>query len=110
MIGETVVIVRAGAPTGVDRYNNPVPGADVRTDVLHCAVAPATSTEPLEVGRAAVITGQAVYMPPGVDVRPSDRVEIRGVAWQVDGDPAVWVDPFNGRAKGVVVLVKRKDG
>lgn len=109
--GETVWLLRAGEQTGVDRYGKPVFGPPRRLPVRWCGVAPRMSQEPLEVGRQAVFTGLTVYMPPGTVVFASDELEIRGEAgWQVDGDPGDWRNPFTGRAHGVEVHVKRKEG
>lgn len=108
--GETVTILTR-TETGTDRYGNPTfawpaPGVDVDG----CAVAPRSATEPAQVGRQAVITGLTVYMPPGTVVGPYDRLSLRGVTYEVDGEAGEWVSPFSGWRPGVEVAVKRVEG
>lgn len=105
---ETVVVVRDGEPTGeLDRYNEPILGPDASHNEYGCRIAPAGSTEPLEVGRSAVLTAETIYMRRDADVRADDRLRYRaiepGAEVFVDGDPAVW--PL-----GVVVTVKKTRG
>jgi hypothetical protein len=109
MIGETVTILRAGAPT-TDRYGNEVPGADVRIDVQGCAVAPRQEGDVSDGGRQGVIVGTTVYFPPGTDVRSTDRLEVRGEVHTIEGDPGRWVSPFSGSEWGVECATRRVEG
>ena len=105
--GETVTVVRA-SPGGVDAYGDPLPGDASRVDVPGCAVAPRYSSEPSERGRQGVIVGLTVY---GPDVFLStDQVEVRGVLYDVEGEPGFWENPFTGWAPGVEVALRRAEG
>lgn len=108
--GEPVTRIRA--PIATDRYGNQIRdwARAERATMGRWGVAPRTSTEPREAGRDAVITGLTLYGPPGVDVLPSDRLEVRGHVWEVEGEPQVWISPLTGWAAGVVVDVRRAEG
>jgi hypothetical protein len=109
--GETVVRIRTGASPGDDRYGNPLPGVDVETPLEGAAFDPGGSLEPVEVGRAAVVTTPKLYFQSeAVDLVASDLVRVRGLAYTVQGDPAVWVSPFTGETAGTVVELKRVSG
>jgi hypothetical protein len=86
---ETVTILRAGASTE-DRYGNSTPGADVRTDVPGCLVAPRLQGDATEGGRQGVIIGATIYLPTGTDIQSSDRLEVRGVEHVIEGEPGLW--------------------
>lgn len=109
MIGhETVTVLRPGT-WGVDRNGNPLPGADIEIDVPGCLVSPRDSREPGEYGRTAVIVGLTVYMPPGTDIRTTDRVRVRGVVRDVEGEPGDWRSPYIG-AQGIEVALRGVSG
>jgi hypothetical protein len=57
------------------------------------------------------LTSPTIYRP-STDFVPSarDRVTIRGKVFLVDGDPAVWVNPYTGSTPGVVVNLERVGG
>jgi hypothetical protein len=95
MTGETVTILRPGASTTDDR-GDPIPGADTRTDVAGCLVAPRLQGDALDVGRQGVIVGTTVYFPTGTDVRATDRLEVRGEVHMIEGDPGWWKDAPGG--------------
>lgn len=109
MTGETVTILRAGTPT-TDRYGNPIPGVDARTDIEGCAVAPRLAGDITDQGRQGVIVGTTVYFPAGTDVRASDRLEVRGEEHKILGDPGRWVSPFEAVERGVEVATERVEG
>ena len=85
---ETVTRLRP-TQAGVDRNENPV-YADVEFPIFSAWVAGNTSQEPGEYGRSQVITGITLYLPPGTDVRPSDRFRVRGQVYEVEGLPFDW--------------------
>jgi len=108
--GETVTILER-VQTGVDRYGKPVyewpePGVEV----AGCAVAPRMSEEPAEVNRNRVITGLTVYLPPGTQITPHDRLVVRGVTYEVVGEPGDWRSPYSGVARGIEVAIQRIEG
>lgn len=108
---ETVTRLRDEA-TGLDAYNNPVV-TTVETAIPGAAFAPEqASAETVEVGRQAVLTQPAVYFPGAwPDIVRTDRLRVRGVLYDVDGDPADWRFPFAATGPGgLVVSLKRAEG
>lgn len=110
--GETVVRLRGSA--SVDPYSGEATGTDWaapdRLEVYGCAFDPGGSQEPLEDGRSVVITRPKVYAPADADILPGDRLEVRGVEYEIEGDPAVWRSPFTGWEPGMVVNLERVTG
>ncbi|MET0490363.1 MAG: hypothetical protein ABW143_09025 [Acidimicrobiales bacterium] len=110
-VGETIVRLRAGASTDEDRYGDPLPSDDVRTPITGAMFDPGGTREPAEVGRQPVITTPKLYFR---DQEPNlsagDRVEVRGLVFDIEGDLAVWVNPWTGRTEGTVVELKRVNG
>lgn len=112
MVGESIVRQRATATANVysgvsDSLNWTSPAAITITGV---AVAPAGSNEPLEVGAATVDSDLTLYLPYGADVRPLDRVVVRGLTYEVQGERADWSSPYTGVNRGSIVLVRRVVG
>lgn len=110
--GETVMIKRAGVK--VDPYSG-AETADWSNPTTYfvpgCAVYPRFSDEPVAVDRMAVRSGFTILMPPGTDVRRTDRVSFRSVAdREVDGEPFDYRHPMTGWRPGVAVNVKGVDG
>ena len=95
-----------------DRYGNPVPGYAEPVDMPVYAVSPKQSVEPDEVGRRAVLSGLTVYAPKDCPVSSRDRVVFRGVEWDVEGEPGVWVDNPHGVGvhEGVQFDLSRSEG
>lgn len=106
--GETVTIIRPGPPTE-DEYGNSVPGTPVETSVPGCAVAPRSSSEDLQA-RDQVIIGLTVWMPSGTDVRATDKMRVRSVLYEVDGEPGSYASPFTGTGGPVQVALTRIEG
>lgn len=107
---ETVVRLRA-EPTGEDRYHNPIRDWDNadRVDIAGCSIAPRTEGEDTDRGREGVVIGQVVRVPRAVDVLATDRLEVRGELYQVDGEPAHWRSPYTNR-QGTEILLRRVEG
>lgn len=110
--GETVTRLR-GAPV-VDPYSGEANGVDWSDPsslaIPGCAFNPGQSAEPDQVGRNAIITQPEVYTPPGADVTAGDRLVVRGLTYEVEGDPADWRSPYTGWTPGLVVALKRVEG
>jgi hypothetical protein len=109
--GETITRQRATATVNVysgqsDALNWSSPSTLTVSGVL---VAPAGTTEPLEVGRSEVDTDLTLYLPHGADVRPLDRVVVRGVTYDVQGERGDWTGA-TGWAAGSVVTVRKVAG
>lgn len=111
VIGETVYRLRAELT--VDGYGDRAPdwSDPARMALMGAAVAPQSQREDL-IGRDATLTTATVYVRASalVDVRASDRMEVRGVVFDVDGEPQEWVSPFSGRRQGWVIPLKRVVG
>jgi len=113
MYGETVTILHR-TQTGTDRYGNPTydwpePG----TIVTGCAIGDRGTEEPTNINRAPVYEGLTVYAPAGTAVGPHDRLVIRGVVYEVDGEALEWRSPYTPQIfspRGVVVYAKRVEG
>jgi hypothetical protein len=107
--GRPVTVLR-DTPGGFDPYGDPVTSTTIRTLIEACAIAPRYSTEPTERGRQGVIVGLSVYAPAGSDITSTDRLEIDGITYVIDGEPAEWVNPFTGSWPGLEVAVRRATG
>lgn len=70
----------------------------------------ATSSEPNEANRAAVVWDLEVYAPPATDVLPSDRVTVEGAVFDVVGHPADYTHGPFAFAGGVVIRLRRAEG
>ena len=112
MIGETIVRLRAQEAVERNRYGGAVTGWDsaVSAEIDGCAVSPRFNPEDTALGRQGVIVGLTVYAPPGTDVLPTDRVVVRGVEYEVDGQPGEWTNPYDSLSRGVEFALKRVDG
>lgn len=105
----TVVLVRPtdGTPDG---YGAPTVGVPTRMVLDGAFVAPRTSDDVNDPGRAGVVVGLTLFVPAGVSVHPDDQVEVDGVRYEVVGDRAVWENPFTGWAPGATLALRRVDG
>lgn len=111
--GDTVTIVRPGAPTR-DGYGNYVSGPPTEIPVSGCGVSPRDSTgsaaNELTGARDTVISGLTVYAPYGTDVRATDRMRVGGVLYEVVGLPGSFRSPFTGSTGPVVVSLELVTG
>lgn len=108
MQGEPVVRIRSTAGA-LDRYGNPTT-TDAEVTLEGAAFDPGGSLEPVEVGRAAVVTSPKLYFRSAVDVTAADRMRVRGVTYTVEGNPALWVSPFTAATAGMVVELRAVAG
>lgn len=70
-------------------------------EIPGCVIAPASTSEFSEPGRATVTDGQALYGPVDVDIRAGDRVRSPdGTEWDVTGLPRRYTNPFTGWQAG----------
>lgn len=107
--GETVTIVRK-SPGGTDVYGDPITSTTTRIDLAGCGVAPRYSTEPTDRGRQGVIIGWSVYPPADAGILFTDQLEVGGVLYEVEGEPAEWANPFTGWNPGGEVALRRAVG
>ncbi|MFG3710888.1 hypothetical protein [Micromonospora sp. NPDC047730] len=96
----TVEVIR---PPAKDTFGDPLPGPPDDFLIPGCLFAPGPSAEIVD-GANQVRTDGTVYAPAGADVRPDDKVKVRGVIYEVVGRPQDW-----GRA-GVVVVLREVTG
>jgi hypothetical protein len=104
--GETVVRIRL-TPGGRDPFGDPIGDVETRTDITGCGIAPRQAGEQIGQGRIAATSGVTVYVPPGADVLPSDRIEVRGAVYEVEGEPGDWRSPFTGWEPGMEIHLTR---
>lgn len=89
--------------TGADAYNEPTWNW-VPADLPDALFAPGPSQEPGGIGRQPVITQPTLYWPhQWPDVASTDRLIVRGITYEVDGQPADW----RGTAVGGLVVTLR---
>jgi hypothetical protein len=97
-----------------DRYNTPTESWLAPVDVPVYSVSPASSVEPFEAGRNAVVTGLQVLAPVGTEIDSKDRVIWDGNEYVIDGEVADWsVSPFNTGLlwdAGIEIKLKRVEG
>lgn len=78
-------------PTGADEYGNPGTGPHALT-----------TTAP------GFLSGEAVFMPPSVDVQRGDRLRIGQDVYDVEGDPRRLRSPSMAVMTRVTVRIRRR--
>lgn len=79
-----------------DAHGNPVEAWGVPELVDVYAIAPTSSTEPSEPGRAAVIDGLSVLAPDDFEIDAKDRAVYKGSEYSIEGNLANWNEgPFS---------------
>lgn len=110
--GETVTRIRAALVE--DPYSTEDTLLDwtdaPEVDIPNVAVEPRPSSEPVQDARNSVVSGFTLYMKTGGDLTPLDRVRVRGVVYDIDGEIADWRSPYSGSRPGLVVQTKRVAG
>lgn len=101
----TITVIR---PPARDKNGDPVPGSGTQVDVDGCSVQPRQSTEATDL-RNTVTTGLIAFIPPGVEVKATDRIVHKGVTYAVDGEPADW-DDLEAVPSHLEVALKRVEG
>ncbi|MEU5424232.1 hypothetical protein AB0H73_01295 [Streptomyces olivoreticuli] len=115
MFGETVTVLRPGPPVR-DVYGNDVDGPDVEHSVHGCTVAPGSSGAgagpggEILGGRDTVTVHLVIYAPPTADVRPTDRLCVRGLIYHVHGPVELYRSPLTGTTAGVQITARRVTG
>lgn len=110
--GEPVTRLR-GTPV-LDPYSQEVTGLSwdgpPELPIPGCGIEPRPSSEPTQDARNSVVSGYTVYADFDADVTPADRLRIRGVVYEIEGDIGEWANPFTGRQAGAVIQTKRVSG
>lgn len=110
LASETVVRLRGDV--GSDGYGGTAvdwSGEPDRLSVPGCSVQPMAGAEVVD-GRDAVTSRWTLYAPDTADISSLDRVEYRGVAYDVDGSVQLWVDPTGAGLDHKVAVLRRGDG
>lgn len=111
--GDTVTIVRPGAPTR-DAYGNDVPGTPTEIQVAGCGISPRDSTgsasNEITDARDTVISGLTLYAPYGTDIRATDKVRVGGQLYEVEGLPGSFRSPLTGSTGPVVAALELVTG
>jgi hypothetical protein len=107
--GETVTILTPGTKT--DPFSGkevPDPAHPVEVDFPFCAVGMGPSDESWLVGRDLTKVALVVYMPyHNAGITSEDRARVRGVEYEVYGEPFDWQSPFDPEAPGGVEVALR---
>lgn len=106
----TTITVLRDVAGGVDAWGDPVPASTSRTDIADCAVYPRYSSEPTALGRNGVVVGQTILAPYGSDILFTDRIEIAGIVYVVEGEGGNWKSVHTGTEFGMEIAVKRAVG
>lgn len=107
MIGETVTIKRRTA-SGRDTHGNTT-WTTSEIPIEGCAVWPTGSTEQTQ-GQDQTSERLTVWFPYGTDVQSTDQVQVRGLAYEVEGLASSWASPFTATKAGVEVRLERVRG
>ena len=81
-----------------------------RLDIHPATIAPRQADTTEQNGRQGIIVGLTLYLPADSDVLTTDRLEVRDVTYDVEGEPGDWRHPLTGRRPGLEVNVRRVDG
>jgi hypothetical protein len=106
--GESVVLLHRTV-TGQDRYGNDRYTV-TPTTIGGCAVRALSSQETTGQGNDRITDSIEVVFPPGTDVGADDRMQVRGLVYEVDGTPDEQLNPMTGVAPGVRVIGRRIAG
>lgn len=79
-------------------------------DVDDCACWPTTSKETVEGGMDIVVLGLTCWMPVGTPVKTTDKVEVNGITYRVNGEPGTYQSPFTNFASGIEVQLTTMTG
>lgn len=108
--GETVQWRKFDSP-GLDDYNNDIEAWDDPVPVEGCGFDPGGTQEPRDGSAQRVITTPVLYAPKGRAYGARDRFTVRGLTYEVEGDPADWVHPMTGWDPGYTVInLQRVEG
>lgn len=109
MTGETITVVSPGSTTDA-RGNTVADWSDEATssttygDALWAPRHELGQGEDHTNGRQGVVAAGVLYLRPGAVVAATDRVIVRGLTFEVDGEPGVW------DGGGVEVPLRRTTG
>jgi hypothetical protein len=106
----TIFVLRDN-PGGLDPFGNPIEGTPRRRHFIGAYTAPRTSSDVDGRGRDGVIAGLTLFHPdPEVDLLSTDRIEVDGEMFEIEGEIGRWRSPFGIMAAGTQVSLKRGRG
>lgn len=100
---------------GYDDDGDPIGGTPSRRPLRDVLIAPRSSSDVTDRGRAGVIVGLSLLAPYGADVLHTDQIEITGEGphdglYDVDGDAAHWKNRISGWEAGCEIALTRAAG
>jgi hypothetical protein len=96
--------------SGEDAHGNEVEIWTPAVELGIYAFDPGSSSEPLLPGQDRVITAPTILFPSASEVRPRDRVTVRGKLFEADGESLDFRNPFNPSMDGKTIKLKAVDG
>lgn len=91
---QTIQVQRAAAVT--DGYGDTVLGEFTTIASVDGYYAPSNSTEPIQIGRNAVVTGATIYVEAESrpDIQPQDRIIVEEGIFEIEGEIGFWSDEY----------------
>lgn len=110
--GETVYVLAYLGDDVEDAHGNLVDAwaAQPGVAIPGCAFDPGSSDEPTEANRNAVTASPRLFCEPGSVISAKDRIKVRGLVYEVIGDPADWRHPMVAWNPGIEVNLRRVTG
>lgn len=107
---ETVIIVRKTETGSTDEYGLPVVNTE-NIVVKNCLIALNSSSEDETENRNPEDIVLRVYLPSGTVIEEEDTFIIRNTHFVKDSIPFDWgINPFQGFAAGVELVVRKRNG
>jgi len=95
---------------GEDSYGNETEGYGPPVTLYGFGFDPGSSSEPRQPGMDRVIVEPTLYGPFDMPFLPKDKVIVRGLTYEVEGEVRQWRNMFSNREAGGVVTLRRVDG
>ena len=93
-----------------DVYGNEAEGYGSPVTLYGFGFDPGSSSEPRQPGMDRVIVEPTLYGPFDMPFLPKDKVIVRGLTYEVEGEVRQWRNMFSNREAGGVVTLRRVDG
>lgn len=93
-----------------DAYGNETESYGAPVTLYGFGFDPGSSSEPRQPGMDRVIVEPTLYGPFDMPFLPRDRVLVRGLLYEVEGEVRQWRNFYSNREAGGVVSLRRVDG